>query len=107
MTNVVIITKIIGLLLLENCMYREISQDLIKWKDSIRRKPLIITGVRQCGKTYVLKELGQQLFENTCYINFESNSRYSSIFDFDFDVNRIISELEFVEKNKSFPEKPY
>ena len=86
-------------------MYREISQDLIKWKDSRRRKPLIITGVRQCGKTFVLKELGQQQFENTCYINFESNSKYASIFDFDFDVNRIISELEFAEKNRIIPGK--
>lgn len=86
-------------------MYREISRDLIKWKDSRRRKPLIITGVRQCGKTFVLKELGQQQFENTCYINFESNSKYASIFDFDFDVNRIISELEFAEKNRIIPGK--
>ena len=105
MTNVIIMTKIIGLLFLEKCMYREISQDLIKWKDSRRRKPLIITGVRQCGKTFVLKELGQQQFENTCYINFESNSKYASIFDFDFDVNRIISELEFAEKNRIIPGK--
>ena len=66
---------------------------------------MIITGVRQCGKTFVLKELGQQQFENTCYINFESNSKYASIFDFDFDVNRIISELEFAEKNRIIPGK--
>lgn len=79
-------------------MYREITDELIKWKDSKRRKPLMVTGVRQCGKTYVLKEFGEKYFENTCYINFESNSIYSSIFDYDFDVNRIIMELELIQK---------
>lgn len=59
MTNVGISTKVIGLLLIG-----EITDELIKWKDSKRRKPLMITGVRQCGKTYVLKELGEQYFEN-------------------------------------------
>ena len=86
-------------------MYREITDELIKWKDSKRRKPLMITGVRQCGKTYVLKELGEQYFENTCYINFESNSNYVSVFDFDFDVNRIVNEFELIQKMKIIPGK--
>lgn len=86
-------------------MYREITEELIKWKDDNRRKPLLLTGVRQCGKTYVLKEFGDKYFEDTCYINFESNSTYVSIFDFDFDVNRIINELEFVHKVKIIPGK--
>lgn len=86
-------------------MYREITDELIKWKDSKRRKPLMITGVRQCGKTYVLKELGEQYFENTCYINFEANSNYVSVFDFDFNVNRIVNELELLQKMKIIPGK--
>ena len=86
-------------------MYRTITDELIKWKNSKRRKPLMITGVRQCGKTYVLKELGDQYFENTCYINFEANSNYASVFDFDFDVNRIINELEIIQKTKIIPGK--
>ncbi len=86
-------------------MYREITKELIKWKDSRRRKPLMLTGVRQCGKTYVLKELGEQYFEDTCYINFESQSTYAAIFDFDFDVNRIIRELEFAQNTKIIPGK--
>ena len=86
-------------------MYREITDELIKWKDSKRRKPLMITGVRQCGKTYVLKELGEQYFDNTCYINFESNSNYANIFDFDFDVNRIVDELELMQRTKIVPGK--
>lgn len=86
-------------------MYREITNELIKWKDSNRRKPLMITGVRQCGKTYVLKELGEQYFENICYINFESNNNYANIFDFDFDVNRIVDELELIQRMKIVPGK--
>ena len=106
MTNVIISTKVIGLLLMRGiAMYREITDELIKWKDSRRRKPLMITGVRQCGKTYVLKELGEQYFDNTCYINFESNSNYANIFDFDFDVNRIVDELELMQRTKIVPGK--
>lgn len=88
---------------LEGCMYREITKELLNWKESKRRKPLLLTGVRQCGKTYVLKEFGEKYFNNTCYINFESNSKYSGIFDYDFDIDRIIKELELVEKTKIIP----
>ena len=71
-------------------MKRNFINDLIAWKESKNRKPLLVTGVRQCGKTYALKEFGETQFENVCYINFESSSAYSSIFDYDFDVERII-----------------
>lgn len=81
-------------------MKRKIIKDLIQWKDSARRKPLILTGVRQCGKTYILKEFGHQYFENLCYVNFESASKYSFIFEYDFDVKRIIKEIEFAENVK-------
>lgn len=81
-------------------MKREILNELIKWKDSKRRKPLMLTGVRQCGKTYVLKEFGNDFFADTCYINFEASSKYSAIFDYDFDVKRIIKEIEFLENTK-------
>lgn len=79
-------------------MKREIIHDLIKWKDSKRRKPLIMTGVRQCGKTHILKEFGNQYFENMCYINFEENKKYADIFEYDFDVERILKEIQFAEK---------
>ena len=81
-------------------MKREILKDLATWKDSKRRKPLLLTGVRQCGKTHTLKEFGAKYFENVCYINFESNGKYAAIFDYDFDVDRIISELELLEQTK-------
>ena len=86
-------------------MYRDITHELLNWKESRRRKPLLITGVRQCGKTYVLKEFGEKNFENTCYINFEANSKYSGIFDYDFDIDRIIRELESVERTNIIPGK--
>ncbi|MCR5608746.1 MAG: ATP-binding protein [Lachnospiraceae bacterium] len=81
-------------------MYRDIVVKLEEWKNSKRRKPLLLTGVRQCGKTYVLKEFGQQNFENVCYINFESNEKYAEIFEYDYDVERIIKEIEFIENIK-------
>lgn len=86
-------------------MYREIIEKLIKWKDNANRKPLLMTGVRQCGKTYVLKEFGKNNFDSVCYINFESSNKYSEIFDHDFDVKRIVNELEFLEKKKIIPGK--
>jgi len=86
-------------------MYREITDELVNWKDSKRRKPLMITGVRQCGKTYVLKEFGERFFDSVCYINFESNSNYISVFDYNFDVNRIIKELELIQKMRIIPGK--
>lgn len=75
-------------------MYREISKDLEKWKDKARRKPLLLTGVRQCGKTYIVNEFANNNFESYVYVNFESEEKLSAIFDYDFDVNRILSELE-------------
>ena len=84
-------------------MYREISKELLKWKDSSRRKPLLITGVRQCGKTYIISEFAKANFKNFVHINFESNEKVSSIFDYDFDVHRIISELEVVTSEKIIP----
>ena len=53
-------------------MYREIINDLKKWKDKSRRKPLILTGVRQCGKTYIVDEFARSNFESYVYVNFES-----------------------------------
>lgn len=74
-------------------MKRRITEKLVAWKDSRRRKPLLLTGVRQCGKTYSLKAFGQEHFEQTVYVNFEESERLSGIFDYDFDVERILREL--------------
>ena len=84
-------------------MFRNIYNDLLKWKKSPRRKPLMLTGVRQCGKTFIVNEFGKKEFNNMVTINFESASAYSGIFDYDLDVNRILLELERVTKQKIVP----
>lgn len=86
-------------------MYRDILNKLNDWKQSRRRKPLLITGVRQCGKTYVIKEFGRNSFENMVYINFESDEHFAEIFDYNFDTERIIKEIEVARKEKIIPGK--
>ena len=86
-----------------NHMYRDITSELIKWKDKTGRKPLLVTGVRQCGKTYIIKEFAEAYFKNYVYVNFEESEAISAIFDYDFDVRRIIAEIEQHFKEKVIP----
>ena len=74
-------------------MERKTLSKLLKWKEKKHRKPLLMTGVRQCGKTYIIKEFGKKEFESMAYFNFDGNAGLKSIFDFDFDVERIVDEL--------------
>lgn len=74
-------------------MERDIMKQLAAWKDSADRKPLLLTGVRQCGKTYLLKEFGNRYFEDTAYFYFEGNRGLASVFEYDFDPERIVREL--------------
>lgn len=86
-------------------MKREFLQKLVEWRDSSRRKPLLITGVRQCGKTHTLKEFGSTYFDNVCYVNLESSNNYAAIFDYDFDTRRIVREIELMEQCPITPGK--
>lgn len=61
-------------------MYRNAIEKLYKWKNGKYRKPLIIEGARQVGKTWLMKEFGRLAYKNTVYINFDSNSRMESFF---------------------------
>ena len=81
-------------------MERDMLHDLISWKESKHRKPLILKGVRQCGKTYLLKEFGQRCYEHTAYFNFEENDALKAIFEQDFDTKRILFELELHYEKK-------
>ncbi len=81
-------------------MERDIMKKLVEWKDSADRKPLLLTGVRQCGKTYVCKEFGKQYFEDVAYFYFEGNKGLASIFEYDFDIDRIIDELGSLIRGK-------
>ena len=82
-------------------MERTIMQQLLRWKEAEDRKPLLLTGVRQCGKTYVLQEFGKDYFPDTAYFYFEGNTRLASVFDYDFDVDRILDELGNIFRGKS------
>ena len=66
---------------------------MLKWKDSQDRKPLILRGARQVGKTWLIKEFGKNYYEKCAYINFDDNSRMEQLFSGDFDINRIIQGL--------------
>lgn len=81
-------------------MERKTLSHLLKWKEKKNRKPLLVTGVRQCGKTYIIKEFGKTEFEDTAYFNFDGNTGLKSVFDYDFDVTRIIDELANVVYGK-------
>ena len=74
-------------------MKRDLFAKLIEWREGPDRKPLVLKGVRQCGKTYLLKEFGKENYKWTAYFNFEENRRLSAVFDQDYDVNRILFEL--------------
>lgn len=75
-------------------MYRKKIDDLLKWKNSKDRKPLIIRGARQVGKTWLMKEFGKNNYKNYAYINFDSNSRMEQLFLQDFSIERIIQGLK-------------
>lgn len=86
-------------------MERLILKQLLKWKDSPYRKPLILKGVRQVGKTWVLKEFGRRYYESTAYFNFDENEEYKQFFETTKDVNRIIQNLMLASGQKIQPEK--
>ena len=79
-------------------MYRKKIDDLIKWKNLNTRKPLILRGARQVGKTWLMKEFGKNYYEKCAYINFDDNSRMEELFSGDFDIDRIIQGLK-IESN--------
>ena len=73
-------------------MERDIVKDLIKWKESKDRKPLILLGARQVGKTYVLNQFGKENYENVAYINCDNNLQVSNLFE-DYNMERIILSI--------------
>jgi uncharacterized protein len=85
-------------------MNRLAFQELITWKNSKIRKPLIIQGARQVGKTWLMKEFGNQEFQNVAYLNFEGSARLREIFTSDFNIERIIAVIEIDVKQKIDPQ---
>jgi len=87
-------------------MERTLITKLSEWKESKNRKPLILKGVRQCGKTYLLKEFGKRCYESYAYFNFEENDALKTVFEKDYDTSRILFELglyfgKTIEPNKT------
>ena len=85
-------------------MYRQRMEALKKWKENPSKKPLIIRGARQVGKTWLMKEFGKSCFSQTVYINFDGNERMNKLFSEDMDIKRIISGLELEAGFKIHPE---
>lgn len=84
-------------------MKREIINDLIKWKESKNRKPLIVHGARQVGKTYIIKQFGKKYYNNLIYVNFETNREISSQISDTIDAKYIINKLELFYGEKIIP----
>ena len=85
-------------------MYRYALEELYKWKTKKKRKPLIIEGARQVGKTWLMKEFGEKAYENTLYINMDSNNQIKELFEVDLNVERIIMGLELYFGKKINPD---
>ena len=86
-------------------MEREIVSELLKWKNSRNRKPLIIHGARQVGKTYIVKKFGKENYDNLIYVNFETNQELSSQIAESIDAKYVINKLELFFGEKILPEK--
>jgi len=84
-------------------MERKIVKKLIDWKNNPRRKPLIITGARQVGKTYSALTFGKEHYKNTVYFSLEDSREVQSIFDRDLNPERIVRELSAQSRQSIFP----
>jgi predicted AAA+ superfamily ATPase len=80
-------------------MKRIFTEKLINWKNSKTRNPLIVKGIRQCGKTYSISEFGRKHFSQMHYVNFEKDGQFAKIFEPDLNPERIITELSFILDN--------
>ena len=85
-------------------MYRTAIEKMKKWKDSRFRKPLIIEGARQVGKTWLMKEFGRQFYQKTVYVNFDSNKQMKDLFTSSLDIEKIIMGLEIYSDMSISPE---
>ena len=85
-------------------MERFIMQDLIAWKNRADRKPLILLGARQVGKTYILKDFGRREYKNVAYINCDNNKIIKDLFT-DYNIERIILTLSAITGESIVPGK--
>lgn len=76
-------------------MKRNAIKELYEWKENNGRKPLVILGARQVGKTWLMKEFGKEAYKKCAYVNFEDNDDLRGLFEHDFDIQRIIANLQW------------
>lgn len=88
-------------------MKRKIEEKLLVWKKRKERKPVILNGARQVGKTYILKEFGREYFENVIYVNLEINRQVRSYFEENMEPQKILRYLETVAGEKIMPERTF
>ncbi len=86
-------------------MKRDIYRELLAWKNSARRKPLLLKGARQTGKTYILQQFGKNEYDNVHYFNFESDPILTSFFQRDLKPDRILNDLAIYSRSRIHPEK--
>lgn len=86
-------------------MYRKIMEKLIKWKNDKDRKPLILRGARQVGKTYIIKQFGKDNYDGVAYFNFDHDTELYNLFENTKDPNRILEQLAFIYGKAIIPEK--
>ncbi len=79
-------------------MKREIESKLIAWKNSTHRKPLIVMGARQVGKTYLLQQFGKNHYEHLAYINCDNNPQVANLFAEGYDIERILLAIGAITK---------
>ena len=87
-------------------MERLMMKDLLRWKNSRHRKPLVLKGVRQVGKTWLLKEFAGRYYENIAYFNFDEHPEYKQFFEKTKDVDRILQNLVMASGQVIRPVKP-
>ena len=86
-------------------MKRKILESLVEWKTSEERKPLILNGARQVGKTYILEEFGKEHFENVIYLNMEIEGAVRNFIENELSPRKIIQFIESTKRQKIIPEK--
>ncbi|MCR5789816.1 MAG: ATP-binding protein [Lachnospiraceae bacterium] len=86
-------------------MKRDLYEQLLSWKEKPDRKPLVLKGARQVGKTWLIKEFGRNEFEQMIVLNCDKDERITDIFDHGFRTERIVKDIEIISGIKAVPEK--
>ena len=85
-------------------MKRKIYQQLLKWKENKDRKPLMLLGARQVGKTWIMQHFGEREYNKVAYVNCDDEPRMKQLFDLDYDINRILMTLQAITGVKITPD---